>query len=131
METTIKVLIVDDHKLISEAWTSLLKDAPNIWVVGTADNAEDAFSMTHAHKPDIVLMDILMPELDGLSTTRIIRDKESTVLQHDIPIIALTANAFEQAKKEIFESGMNAFVSKPLVPELLHEKLKSLTQDKN
>ena len=68
METTIKVLIVDDHKLISEAWTSLLKDAPNIWVVGTADNAEDAFSMTHAHKPDIVLMDINLGTGSGFDT---------------------------------------------------------------
>ena len=95
-----------------------------------ANNGKEALYLLTKNSYDIVLMDILMPELDGLSTTRIIRDKESTVLQHDIPIIALTANAFEQAKKEIFESGMNAFVSKPLVPELLHEKLKSLTQDK-
>ena len=74
METTIKVLIVDDHKLISEAWTSLLKDAPNIWVVGTADNAEDAFSMTHAHKPDIVLMDINLGAGSGFDATAKITD---------------------------------------------------------
>ena len=74
MESTIKVLIVDDHKLISEAWTSLLKDAPNIWVVGTADNAEDAFSMTHAHKPDIVLMDINLGAGSGFDATVKIND---------------------------------------------------------
>jgi DNA-binding NarL/FixJ family response regulator len=74
METTIKVLIVDDHKLISEAWTSLLKDAPNIWVVGSADNAEDAFSMTHAHKPDIVLMDINLGTGSGFDVTVKIND---------------------------------------------------------
>ena len=75
MESTIKVLIVDDHKLISEAWTSLLKDAPNIWVVGTADNAEDAFSMTHAHKPDIVLMDINLGAGSGFDATVKINDR--------------------------------------------------------
>ena len=50
MEFNIKVLIVDDHKLISEAWSSLLKDAPDIQVIGTADNVDDAYSMSLQHK---------------------------------------------------------------------------------
>ena len=58
MEGLIKVLIVDDHKLISEEWASLLKDAPDIFVVGTADNVEEAYNMSVLHKPEIVLMDI-------------------------------------------------------------------------
>ena len=62
MDSNIKVLIVDDHKLISEAWSSLLKDAPNIVVVGTADNVDDAYTMSMQHKPDIVLMDINLGE---------------------------------------------------------------------
>ena len=46
MDANIKVLIVDDHMLISEAWSSLLKDAPDIQLVGTADNVDDAYDMS-------------------------------------------------------------------------------------
>ena len=74
MDTLIKVLIVDDHKLIGQAWSSLLKDAPNIQVVGLAENEEDAFSMAHAYKPDVVLMDINLGEGSGFTVTEKIND---------------------------------------------------------
>ena len=73
MDSNIKVLIVDDHKLISEAWSSLLKDAPNILVVGTADNEDDAYTMSMQHKPDIVLMDINLGEGSGFNATEKIK----------------------------------------------------------
>ena len=55
MDQVIKVLIVDDHKLISEAWSSLLREAPGIQVIGTADNVEEAYDKAVVHKPEIVL----------------------------------------------------------------------------
>ena len=69
MDANIKVLIVDDHKLISEAWSSLLKDAPDIQVVGTADNVDDAYDMSLQHKPEIVLMDINLGAGSGFDAT--------------------------------------------------------------
>ena len=69
MDANIKVLIVDDHKLISEAWSSLLKDAPDILVVGTADNVDDAYDMSLQHKPEIVLMDINLGAGSGFDAT--------------------------------------------------------------
>ena len=69
MEQVIKVLIVDDHKLISEAWSSLLKDAPGILVVGTADNVDEAYDMAIVHKPEIVLMDINLGAGSGFDAT--------------------------------------------------------------
>ena len=74
MDTLIKVLIVDDHKLIGQAWSSLLKDAPNIQVVGLADNVDDAYSMAHSYKPDIVLMDINLGAGSGFDATEKIND---------------------------------------------------------
>jgi DNA-binding NarL/FixJ family response regulator len=74
MDSIIKVLIVDDHKLIGEAWSSLLKDAPNIQVVGLADNVDDAYSMAHSYKPDIVLMDINLGAGSGFDATERIND---------------------------------------------------------
>ena len=74
MSDTIKVLIVDDHKLISEAWSSLLKDAPQIVVCGTADSEETAFDQAFIHKPDIVLMDINLGSGSGLTAASKILD---------------------------------------------------------
>ena len=66
METTIKVLIVDDHQLISEAWSALLKDAPSIYVVGTADSEAKAFDAAMSFRPDIILMDINLGAGSGI-----------------------------------------------------------------
>lgn len=66
MEGNIKVLIVDDHKLISEAWSSLLKDAPSIVVVGTADNEQGAYDSALSLRPDIILMDINLGSGSGI-----------------------------------------------------------------
>lgn len=66
MEGNIKVLIVDDHKLISEAWSSLLKDAPSIIVVGTADNEQGAYDSALSLRPDIILMDINLGSGSGI-----------------------------------------------------------------
>lgn len=74
MSDFIKVLIVDDHKLISEAWSSLLKDAPQIVVCGTADSEQSAFDQSIIHKPDIVLMDINLGPGSGLSAAQKILD---------------------------------------------------------
>lgn len=70
MENEIRVLIVDDHKLIAEAWSSLLEHVEGIKVIGTADNAQDAFDFCLEHKPEIVLMDInLKGGSNGLDAT--------------------------------------------------------------
>jgi DNA-binding NarL/FixJ family response regulator len=74
MEQLIKVLIVDDHKLISEAWTSLLKDAPGISVIGNADNENDAFDKAILLRPDIILMDINLGQGSGIDATIKIND---------------------------------------------------------
>jgi len=74
MEQLIKVLIVDDHKLISEAWTSLLKDAPGISVIGNADNENDAFDKAIQLRPDIILMDINLGQGSGIDATIKIND---------------------------------------------------------
>lgn len=69
METDIKVLIVDDHLLIAQAWTSLLEGVHGIKAIGTADTADSAFEFCMEHKPDIVLMDINLNGSSGLDAT--------------------------------------------------------------
>ncbi len=60
-----------------------------------------------------------MPEMDGFETTRLIRDPASRVLDHDVPIIAMTANAFPEDRARSISSGMNDFLSKPVDPSML------------
>lgn len=74
MEQVIKVLIVDDHTLISEAWTSLLSTAPGISVIGNADSEEDAFDKAMQLRPDIILMDINLGQGSGIDATIKIND---------------------------------------------------------
>lgn len=75
MDTVITVLIVDDHKLISEAWSSLLENAEGIQVIGTAESAQTAFDFALEHKPSIVLMDINLKDSNGFEATDLIYNK--------------------------------------------------------
>ena len=68
---------------------------------------------------DLVFMDVQMPEMDGLEATRHIRDSQSTVLNRDIPVIAMTAHAMQSYKDKCFEAGMNDYVTKPISPQAL------------
>ncbi len=72
---------------------------------------------------DIILMDVQMPEMDGIEATRIIRDESSKVLNHQVPIVALTAHALLEDKRKCLQAGMDHFVSKPVSPEALIEVL--------
>ena len=72
---------------------------------------------------DLVLMDVQMPEMNGLEATQHIRDPHSAVRNHDIPIIAMTANAMQGDRAQCLESGMNDYLSKPINVKKLAEKL--------
>lgn len=119
------ILLVEDNKLNQFVASQFL----NKWnaSVDIANNGVEALQLLERKEYDIVLMDIQMPEMNGLDASKIIRSKNSMVLQHDIPIIALTANAFNETRNEIEKAGMNAFVSKPLKPNLLHSLILKLT----
>ena len=88
----------------------------------TASNGMEAFEQFQKHAFDIVLMDIQMPEVDGLQACRLIREWEKHKGVAITPIIALTASVLEQDRKNASTAGMNGFASKPIVlPELQHE----------
>jgi CheY-like chemotaxis protein/HPt (histidine-containing phosphotransfer) domain-containing protein len=72
---------------------------------------------------DLVLMDVQMPEMDGLEATRIIRDAQSPVLNHKVPIIAMTAHALQGDRQNCLQAGMNDYLSKPVSPQALVEAL--------
>ena len=119
-----KILLVEDNEFNREIATEILSD--NGFIVESADDGTVAVEMmSKANKEtyDLILMDIQMPCMDGYEATRRIRalaDKDVA----NIPIIAMTANAFDEDKKAAKEAGMNAHLSKPLDIKLVISTIK-------
>jgi CheY-like chemotaxis protein/anti-sigma regulatory factor (Ser/Thr protein kinase) len=82
--------------------------------VDVAKHGREAIDMLAKSGYDLVLMDCQMPEMDGFEATRIIRDRSSAVLDHEIPVIAMTANAFPEDRARALACGMNDFLAKPV-----------------
>ncbi len=114
-EPTIHVLIVDDHE-VNRRIVSLFLE-PMGWGWTMADNGIEAVERCHARRFDVILMDMQMPLLDGISATRRIRAGKGPNKQ--TPIIALTANAMDYHRAAWAEVGVDDFLTKPIDPELL------------
>jgi CheY-like chemotaxis protein len=88
--------------------------------VDTAENGRIAIQKFNGKTYDLVLMDVQMPIMDGLAATKAIRAMHT---DHRVPILAMTANAFDDDRRECFAAGMDDFVAKPVVPEALYAAL--------
>ncbi len=115
-----EVLIVDDNAVNLTVAQGLLE--PLKMQVDTASSGKEAIDKIGRFHYDIVFMDHMMPELDGVETTRIIRRFHQEY--NDVPIIALTANAVEGTKERFCQEGMNDFVAKPIELRILISKVK-------
>jgi signal transduction histidine kinase/FixJ family two-component response regulator len=116
-----KILVVDDNEFnikVAEGLFGLFKIN-----VQTAFSGKEAIELVKSNLYDIVFMDHMMPEMDGVETTNIIRKMDGKY--KELPIIALTANAVQGAKEMFLSSGFNGFVSKPID---MHEMYKTLKE---
>lgn len=124
-----RILLAEDVQINAEIIMMILMTRQ--MEVDHAENgkiAVDKFTEHPAGYYDAILMDMRMPEMDGLTATRTIRamDREDA---GEIPIIALTANAFDEDVQRSMQAGLNAHLSKPVQPEVLYETLESLIKD--
>ncbi len=118
----VDILLVEDHKLNQIVATDLLKKWASELTLEIAENGQEAIDKLADNFYDIILMDISMPVMDGYEAATYIRNEmEGPVSQ--IPIIAMTAHAFNTEAEKCFKVGMNEFVSKPINPEVLYAKL--------
>ncbi|MFZ5572337.1 MAG: response regulator [Thermodesulfobacteriota bacterium] len=119
----LKILLVEDN-IINQKLALHMLDKFGF----TADavvNGKTALEALEQRSYDLVLMDVQMPEMDGFEATRIIRDPASTVRDHDVRIIAMTAHAMSGDRERCLAAGMNAYISKPIQPKQLLEMIQT------
>ncbi|HUW71018.1 MAG TPA: response regulator [bacterium] len=118
-----KVLIVEDNqdnlKLISYA----LRRAG--YALVTATSGEDGLELAHAEQPDLILMDINLPVIDGLETTRRIRQSD---IDGRLPIIAITSFAMVGDRERILAAGCNGYIEKPIDPLVIVDQIHSIIE---
>jgi len=124
----IKVLLVEDNKINQKLASIMLKKME--CEITLADNGLVGIEKLKHASFDIILMDIQMPEMDGLETTRYIRTRFDAQVKA-IPIIAITAHAFNEERIKCLEAGMNEYLSKPFEPSVLYEKMIALIHGQN
>ncbi|MDR0904528.1 MAG: response regulator [Ruminococcus sp.] len=126
-----RALLVEDNELNTEIAVSLLEDA-GLEVI-TAENGEigaNAYDEKPAGYFDVIFMDIRMPVLDGLGATKLIRQNSTHSDAANIPIIAMTANAFDEDMKKSMEAGMSGYLPKPIDINRLYKMLdETITED--
>jgi CheY-like chemotaxis protein len=116
-----KVLVVDDVAENRAVTTDLLASLG--FDVAEAANGEEGLEMAQRLRPDLILLDVAMPKMDGLEAVRILRQWEGF---RDLPVIALSASVSDSDSEQCLAAGMNAFLPKPLEVDMLLEQMASL-----
>ena len=107
MERSIRVLLADDHPVLREGMADLLKQRPNMDVVGQASTGQQAVELAHILKPDVILMDIEMPMISGIEATRQIR-----ALLPDVQVLILSGFDDEEYIRSALKVGASGFMLK-------------------
>lgn len=114
-----EILLVEDNDINQEVAKALLESVG--LRVDVAEHGQQALEMVELRRYDLILMDMQMPVMDGLQATRLIRNTDHG---RELPIVAMTANAFEEDRQACRDAGMNDFLAKPFDPDLLFDVLR-------
>lgn len=118
------VLVVDDNPLNLELVTDVLEAAG--YVVTQAVTAEEAIAAVSASAPDVILMDIGLPGMDGYAAVRVLKANPATA---DIPVVALTAFAMAGDERRALESGFDSYITKPVNTRTLAQSVARLLDE--
>jgi CheY-like chemotaxis protein len=116
-----KILIIEDNPMNMELTSDLLKVAG--YVVIQAETAEQGIETARAQRPDLIIMDIGLPLMDGLSAASILKSDEKT---KDIPILALTSYAMKGDREKILAAGCEGYIAKPIDTRTFAEEVKAI-----
>lgn len=120
---SITVLLAEDHTVVRKGLLHILENEPGITILGEAENGREAVQKAEALQPDIVLMDIGMPELNGLEATRQIRQRWP-----EIQVLILTMHASEEYVYQLLEAGAAGYVVKKAAPEELITAIRTVKE---
>jgi DNA-binding NarL/FixJ family response regulator len=119
---TVRVILADDHKIMREGIHALLADEPGIEVIGEAEGGESAVRLAREHRPDVVIMDISMPDMSGIEATRrILADLP------EIKIIALSMHSDRRFVREMLAAGAAGYLLKDAAYEELRSALHAVS----
>jgi DNA-binding NarL/FixJ family response regulator len=122
-ETTIRILMVEDHAVVQEGTRLLLDMQPGIEVVAVAENGEDALAQLEQTDTNLVLMDVAMPLMDGLEATRRIR-----VMRPELPVLILSAYDYDQYVFALIEAGAAGYLLKDVRGDQLVDAIRAVAR---
>ncbi|MEI7880374.1 MAG: response regulator transcription factor, partial [bacterium] len=123
--SSLRILIADDHELVRKGLRSVLDGQPGWTICGEAINGRDAVEKAKQLKPDVMIMDVTMPELNGLEATRqILKDRPKT------EVLILTVHESEQLVGEVLAAGARGYILKGDTTRLLVSAIESIAQHK-
>jgi DNA-binding NarL/FixJ family response regulator len=118
---TIRILVVDDHPIVRQGVAGLVNGQPDMSIVGQASNGREAIQQFRAHRPDVVLMDLQMPEMNGLDALMAIRDEAP-----DARIIVLTTYAGDAQVLRAIKAGARGYLLKSALHRELLETIRAV-----
>jgi DNA-binding NarL/FixJ family response regulator len=118
---SVRVVVADDQELVRAGFVSLLSAADDLTVVAEAADGHEAVAAARAHHPDVVLMDVRMPKLDGLAATRQISEDASL---RDVHVIMLTTYEIDEYVFDALRAGASGFVTKDIRADGLREAIR-------
>lgn len=119
----VKLLLVDDHKLFREGLRRILELEPDLQVVGEAASGKAALAKLHECTPDVVLMDINMPELNGVEATRAIKERYP-----DMVVLVLSIHDDREYLLEVLKAGASGYLLKDVEPDRLVEAIRDVAK---
>lgn len=125
-QSTIRVLLADDHVVVRAGIRQFLEQSPDIQVIAEASNGQEACELLEKHKPDVAVLDIQMPIMSGIEVTRWIRSNRLS-----IGILVLTAYDDEPFVQAVLQAGANGYVLKTAEPQEIVEAVKDVFHGKS
>ena len=125
MSKTIRVLLVDDQPPIREALRTFLTEQEEIGIVGTADSGPKGLKMIQSLNPDLVILDVRMPDMDGIETTIQIRQQNP-----DILILGLSSISDKHRATEMLQMGAQGYLTKDTPPDEMIRAVRTITEGK-
>ncbi|MFQ6609746.1 MAG: response regulator transcription factor [Fidelibacterota bacterium] len=117
----IKILVADDSRVFRKKVIEILKKYSNLLILGEAENGEEAVNLAFQLNPDLIIMDVRMPDMDGINATAIIKKKLP-----QIKIIIVSIHDISEYKNAAVASGADAYILKRNIYNILHQEIKNI-----